>query len=72
MKCTSALVAGVAQWTEQGRANQKFTGWIPSQSTCLGCGPDSQFGASERQRMNVSLTHINVCLPLFLPPFPSL
>ena len=39
---------------------------IPSQGTCLGCRPGPQEGPSERQ------PHINVSLPLFLPPFPSL
>ena len=35
---TSAL-AGVAQWTECWLANQRVTGSIPSQGTCLGYGP---------------------------------
>ena len=35
-------LAGVAQWIEQEPANQKVTGWIPSQGTCLVCGPGPQ------------------------------
>ena len=35
-------LAGVAQWTECRPANQKVTGLIPSQGTCLGCGPDPE------------------------------
>ena len=34
--------AGVAQWTEHQLANQRVTGSIPSQGTCLGCGPGPQ------------------------------
>ena len=36
------------------------------QGTCLGCGPGPQWGFRERQ------PHIDVSLPLLLPPFPSL
>ena len=32
-------LAGVAQWIEHRSANQWVTGSIPSQDTCLGCGP---------------------------------
>ena len=60
------VLAGVAQWTECWPANKRVTGSIPSQGTCLGCGPDPQKGARERQ------PPIDVSLPLFLPPFPSL
>ena len=60
-----ALV-GVAQWIECGSANQRVAGSIPSQDTCLGCGPGPQWGAHKRQ------PHIDVSLPLFLHPFPSL
>ena len=52
-------LAGVAQWTEHWPANQKFTGSIPSQHTCLGC------------RRSMYCSHIDVSLPLFLSPFPS-
>ena len=45
---------------------EKVTGSIPGQGTCLGCGPDPQMGARETQ------PHIDVSLPLFLLPFPSL
>ena len=33
-----STLAGVAQWIEHRPANQRVTGWIPSQGTCLGCG----------------------------------
>ena len=36
---TESVLAGVAQWIECWPANQRGTGWIPSQSTFLGCGP---------------------------------
>ena len=41
LKAEKAL-AGVAQWIECQPANQKVTGLIPSQGTCLGCGPDPE------------------------------
>ena len=58
-------LAGVAQWIEHGPVNQRVAGSIPSQSTCLGCGPGPQFRVHERQ------PHIDVSLLLFLLPFPS-
>ena len=35
-------MAGVAQWIEHRPENQRVIGLIPSQGTCLGCGPDPQ------------------------------
>ena len=35
-------MVGVAQWIERQPVNQKVTSSIPSQVTCLGCGPESQ------------------------------
>ena len=58
-------LAGVAQCIECRPVEQGVTGSIPSQGACLGCGPGPQWGVHERQ------PHINVSLPLFLPPFPS-
>ena len=58
-------VAGVCQWNECWPANQRVAGLIPSQGTCVGCGPGPQQGAHERQ------PHMDVYLPLS-PPFPSL
>ena len=65
-KCWLTL-AGVAQWTECRHVNQRVAGSIPSQGTNLGCGPGQvpSSGAREKQ------THIDVSLPLFLPPFHS-
>ena len=62
----NTAMAGVAKWTECWPVTQRVTGSIPSQGTCLGCRPGPQWGAHERQ------PHIDVSLPLFLPPFPSL
>ena len=53
----------MAQWIGCWPANQKVTGSIPSQGTCLGCRPGTQLGVCKRQPISVSL-------PLFLPPFP--
>ena len=35
-------LAGVAQWIERQPVNQRVAGLIPSQGTCLGCGPGPQ------------------------------
>ena len=65
LKMLGSALAGVAQWTECWPVNQGIASSVPSQGTCLGCGPSPQKGAHERQ------PHIDVSLPLFLPPFPS-
>ena len=54
------------QWIECQPVNQRVTGSIPNQGTYLGCWPGPQVGTLERQ------PHIDVSLPLFLSPFPSL
>ena len=64
---TSLLaLAGVAQWTEYWPVNQRVISSLPSQGTRLDCRPGPQLQVCRRQ------PHINVSLPLFLPPFPSL
>ena len=63
LKTGVLALAGVAQWIEQWPENQKVIRLTPNQGTCLGCGPGPQLGAHERQ------PHIDVSLPLFLPPF---
>ena len=59
-------LASVAQWIERWPANQKVTGLIPSQGTCLGCRPGPRWGVREWQ------PHTDVSLPLFLPSLPLL
>ena len=54
-------LAGVAQWIEYWPVNQKITGLVPGQGTCLGCRPGPHWGVCERQ------PHIDVSLPLSLP-----
>ena len=66
LKIVIIALAGVAQWIEHQPVNQGVARSIPSQGTCLGCRSDPQQGAHERQ------PHIDVSLPLFLPPCPSL
>ena len=58
LKNDSLALAGVAQWVECQLLNQRVTGSIPSQGTCLGFRPDTQLGACEKQ------PHIGVSLPL--------
>ena len=61
-----SAMAGMVPWTECRPENQRVAGSIPSQGTCLGFRPGPQLGACERQ------PHIDVSLPLFVLPFPSL
>ena len=57
-------LAGVAQWIEYRPASA--ASWIPSQSTCPGCGPGLQKGVLEKQlHIDVSLT-LSPFLPLSL------
>ena len=39
IKIKPEALAGVVQWMECWPVNQKVTGLIPSQGTCLGCRP---------------------------------
>ena len=58
----------MAQWIECQPSNWKVASSIPSQGTCLGCGPGPQLGAWERQW--VSLAHW--CLsPALSPSLPK-
>ena len=66
VKNLSPALAGVAQWTECRPANQGVDDLVPSQGTCQCCRPGPQLGAREMK------PHIDVSLPLFLPPSPSL
>ena len=70
MRCrvqnTGYALAGVAQWIEHWPADQRVIGLTPSQGTCLGCRTGPWLGVCERQQ------HIDVSLPLFFPPFPSI
>ena len=54
-------LAGVAQWIECLPADQRVTGSIPSQGTCLGCRLGPQKGVHKRQ------PHIDISLRFFLP-----
>ena len=64
LKFVVIALAGVAQWTEHQPVNQRVTGSIPSQGTCLGCRPGR---APSRGCMRGN--HTDVSLPLFLLPF---
>ena len=41
-KIKLGALAGVAQWIEYRPMNQRVSGLIPSQGTCLGCWPGPQ------------------------------
>ena len=55
----SFALAGVTQWIECRPVNQRVSGSIPSQGTCLGCGL--------RGNPLMFLSHIDVSLPFSLP-----
>ena len=59
-------LAAVSQWIERLTVNQRVSRVIPGQGTGLGCRPGPPQRECERQ------PHIDVSLPFFLPPFPSL
>ena len=59
-------LADVAQLVGGPLAKLKLAGSIPGQGTCLGCRPGPPLGHVEEA------TLIDVSLPLFLHPFPSL
>ena len=50
-------LAGVSQLIGWHPTKQNFTGSIPGQGTCLGCGLGPCQGAHERQPITVSLSH---------------
>ena len=58
---TTTVLAGLAQWIEHQPVNQRVTGLIPSQGTCLGCKPGPHWGACEKQ------PHIDVSFSLSFP-----
>ena len=59
-------LVGVAHWIERQPTNQRGSGSIPIQGMCLDCSLGPQWGMCKRQ------PHIDVSLPFFLFPFPSL
>ena len=65
-KTANTTLAAVAQWIESWPGNQRVTGSIPSLGHMPGLQVGPQWDVCERQ------PHIDVSLPLFLPPFPSL
>ena len=59
-------LAGVAQWIEHGPVNQRVTGSILNLRHVPGLQARSPTGACKRQ------PQVDVSIPHFLPPFPSL
>ena len=56
-------------WFRARAFEQKLTGSIPSQGTCLGCRPGPHLGACQRHLINVSFTHLCVS-PSLSPSLP--
>ena len=61
------VLVGMAQWIEHWPAKLMVTGSIPSQDTCLGCGPGPQLRACERQPTDV-ISDIHQCFSPSLSP----
>ena len=59
-------LASVAQWVELQPGNQNVASSIPTQGTCLGCGPRPQLEVCERQPIGVSLSPTSPFLTLSL------
>ena len=67
VKVCSGALAGVAQGTEQQPESQRVAGSIPSQGTCLGCGPGPQQGVGKKQpHSDVSPLSFSLPSPLSL------
>ena len=58
-------MAGVDQCIECQPMNQKASGSIPGQGTCLGCQPGPQLGTCKWQPIDTTLIH--QCFSPFLP-----
>ena len=68
MKRVVKALTCVAQLVGHHPAKQKVMGLIPDQGTCLGLRFCPWSCAYKMPQINVS--HIDVSLPLFLPPIP--
>ena len=67
LEYSRSALAGVAQWIECRPANQRVASSIPSQRTCLGCGPGPPWpGGGGSARGNHT---IDASLSFFIP-FP--
>ena len=64
IKKRSPALAGVSQWIEHRPVNQRVTGWIPSQGTCLGC---SQVSSKGHLRGNHTLVFLSLSFSLPSP-----
>ena len=68
-KKRNVTLAGVAQWIEHRPASWKVASLIPSQGSCLYCGPGPQLGCV-RGNQWMYLSYTDVSLPFFLLPSP--
>ena len=70
-KESQIALAAVVQLVRYHPAKRMVAGSIPGQGTCLGFRFHPQVRAPLRGNQWMFLSHIDVSLPLFLPPFPS-
>ena len=66
IKSHKLALSGVAQWIECQPENQRVSGSVPNEGTCLGFEPGAQEETPKKQ------PHADVSLPVFLLLFPSL
>ena len=64
-------IAALPQWVEHRSENWKVAGLILSQDTSWVVGQVPRCGGVRGTQL-ILLSHTDVSLPLFLPPFPSL
>ena len=66
LKKLHSALASVAQWIEHWPMNQRVTGLIPSQGTCLGYGPGPQWGVQWRDNHTLMFLSLFFSLPSIL------
>ena len=71
LKLYNYVLTSVAQLIGCQPVKWKVAGSIPIQGTCLGCGQVPGWGSVTGSQL-MFLSQIDVFLPLFLPPSPSL
>ena len=55
-------VVGVAQWIECWPLNQKVTSSIPTEGTCLGCGPGGVMQEATDQCISCTLMFLSLSI----------
>ena len=72
IRILKAALANVAQLVGHHPIKQKVAGSIPGQGKSLGGRPGPRLGTCARSNRLMFLSHVDISLTLFLPPFPTL